>query len=124
MRLPFREGGEERLPVMGHLLFSLTHSLMVGENIKSFIRKRFGENKLVRHPLYLFSLLVIWSFATMSQAMFAFNIAATLYFIFGSLLEEQRLLAIFGQSYVDYQQHVPWLIPFLKIKGDSHSSPN
>lgn len=75
-----------------------------------------GVYKLVRHPLYLFSLMAIWPFATMSQALFAFNTGATLYFIFGSLLEERRLLAIFGQSYRDYRQRVPWLIPFLKIR--------
>lgn len=75
-----------------------------------------GVYKLVRHPLYLFSLMVIWPFPTMSQALFAFNIGATLYFIFGSLLEERRLLAFFGQAYADYRQRVPWLIPFLKVK--------
>lgn len=75
-----------------------------------------GVYKLVRHPLYLFSLMMIWPFPMMSQALFAFNIGATLYFIFGSLLEERRLLAIFGQDYIEYRKRIPWLIPFLKIR--------
>ena len=70
-----------------------------------------GLYSLVRHPLYLFSLMLIWPLQTMTESLLAFNIAATLYFVLGSLLEERRLLALFGQDYADYQQRVPWLIP-------------
>jgi methanethiol S-methyltransferase len=70
-----------------------------------------GLYSLVRHPLYLFSLMLIWPLQTTTESLLAFNIAATLYFVLGSLLEERRLLALFGQDYADYQQRVPWLIP-------------
>ncbi len=70
-----------------------------------------GLYSLVRHPLYLFSLMLIWPLQTMTESLLAFNIAATLYFVLGSLLEERRLLALFGQNYADYQRRVPWLIP-------------
>lgn len=74
-----------------------------------------GLYKVVRHPLYLFSLLVIWPMGTMSEALLMFNIGTTLYFIVGSVVEERRLVAAFGESYRRYQQETPWLIPLPKI---------
>jgi protein-S-isoprenylcysteine O-methyltransferase Ste14 len=35
----------------------------------------------------------------------------TLYFYFGSVFEERRLLAEFGEAYQDYQRRVPRFIP-------------
>lgn len=70
-----------------------------------------GLYSLVRHPLYLFSLLVIWPSPIMTESLLAFNIAATLYFVVGSRLEEKRLVAIFGDTYLEYKRRVPWLIP-------------
>ena len=75
-----------------------------------------GVYAFVRHPLYLFSLLVIWFMPAMSESLLAFNIGATVYFILGSLLEEQRLTRVFGQEYVAYQKKVGWLIPFVHTK--------
>ena len=72
-----------------------------------------GVYGLVRHPLYLFSLMAIWPLATMNEGLLAFNIGATLYFIFGSLLEERRLTAAYGDVYRNYQESVPWLIPHI-----------
>lgn len=74
-----------------------------------------GLYRLVRHPLYLFSLLVIWPLDTMTESWLAFNLTSSLYFIFGSLLEERRLIAAYGQTYLEYRQRVPWLIPFLRL---------
>jgi protein-S-isoprenylcysteine O-methyltransferase Ste14 len=71
-----------------------------------------GLYGLVRHPLYLFSLLVIWPVPVMREAYFGACLGITLYFIVGSFYEERRLLAAFGQQYADYQQRVPRLIPF------------
>ncbi len=73
-----------------------------------------GLYRFVRHPLYLFSLLSIWPMSLMTEGLLAFNIAVTLYFIFGSLLEERHLIAAFGKVYSDYQRRVPWLIPYPK----------
>jgi protein-S-isoprenylcysteine O-methyltransferase Ste14 len=75
-----------------------------------------GLYQFVRHPLYLFSLLVIWSINPMTDALFVFNVAATIYLIVGSLLEERRLRTIFGQQYVAYQEQVPWLIPLVRVR--------
>jgi methanethiol S-methyltransferase len=75
-----------------------------------------GMYAFVRHPLYLFSLMVIWPMVTMSEGLLAFTIGTTLYFILGSLLEERRLRAAYGDRYRDYQQNVPWLIPIPRIR--------
>lgn len=70
-----------------------------------------GLYRLVRHPLYLFSLLVLWPVSAMTAAYLGFCIGATLYFVIGSWYEERRLVALFGPAYVDYQRRVPWLFP-------------
>jgi protein-S-isoprenylcysteine O-methyltransferase Ste14 len=70
-----------------------------------------GMYALVRHPLYLFSLLVIWLTPVMTANILAFNIGATLYVLFGSLIEERRLEHAYGETYRLYRQRVPWLIP-------------
>lgn len=75
-----------------------------------------GLYRLVRHPLYFFSLLSIWFISPMTDTMLVFNIAATLYFVFGSLIEERRMLRYFGDEYRDYQARVAWLIPLLRLK--------
>jgi protein-S-isoprenylcysteine O-methyltransferase Ste14 len=75
-----------------------------------------GMYALVRHPLYLFSLMILWPVSSMTDTMLAFNIAATLYFVIGSRYEERRLTEAFGQPYRAYQQRVAWLIPFVKLR--------
>jgi protein-S-isoprenylcysteine O-methyltransferase Ste14 len=71
-----------------------------------------GTYSWVRHPLYFFSLLIIWLNPDMTLASLLFNILATLYFGIGSIYEERRLLRAFGQTYEEYQQTVPMLFPF------------
>lgn len=74
-----------------------------------------GLYRLVRHPLYTFSLLTIWPMSTMTEAWLAFNILVTVYFIVGSKFEEQKLVLTYGDEYRDYQQRIPSLIPFSNI---------
>lgn len=75
-----------------------------------------GAYRLVRHPLYFFSLLVIWFSPIMSLSLFLFNIAATIYFWVGSGYEEKRLALTFGERYEAYRKQVPRLLPF-KLRG-------
>jgi protein-S-isoprenylcysteine O-methyltransferase Ste14 len=65
----------------------------------------------MRHPLYFFSLLALWFTPNMTNTGLIFNVAATLYFIFGSLIEEQRMVGYYGEMYQKYQQNVAWMIP-------------
>ncbi|MFQ5420274.1 MAG: methyltransferase family protein [Anaerolineae bacterium] len=71
-----------------------------------------GAYRLVRHPLYFFSLLFIWFTPAMTLNTLIFNTFVTLYFWIGSRYEEQRLLADFGEAYVAYRQQTPGLLPF------------
>jgi len=70
-----------------------------------------GMYAVTRHPLYFFSLVVLWASPTMSVNYLAFVIGATLYMALGSLIEERRLERMYGDSYRHYRQRVPWLIP-------------
>lgn len=80
-----------------------------------------GLYGFVRHPLYFFSLMLLWFSPTMTTSSFFFNLGATLYFVFGSLIEERRMLAGFGQEYADYQKNVSWLIPLPKRQVEQTS---
>ena len=71
-----------------------------------------GPYKMVRHPLYLFSLLMIWSCPDISLDRLMFNILWTCWIIVGTLLEERDLVSDFGEQYQNYQKKIPMLIPF------------
>ncbi len=68
-----------------------------------------GMYKLVRHPLYVFSILLIWVKADMSQNWMVFCLGCTAYFLIGSYFEEKKMLREFGQTYRDYQKKVFWI---------------
>ncbi len=65
----------------------------------------------MRHPLYTFSLLFLWLTPAMTTNLLTAYLLFTLYFYLGSIFEERRLLAEFGDTYRDYQRRVPRLIP-------------
>jgi protein-S-isoprenylcysteine O-methyltransferase Ste14 len=71
-----------------------------------------GPYRWVRHPLYLFMLLLIWSYPDLTVDRLLFNILFTAWIIAGTMLEERDLVNDFGQVYSDYQRHVPMLIPY------------
>jgi protein-S-isoprenylcysteine O-methyltransferase Ste14 len=70
-----------------------------------------GTYAYVRHPLYFFSLLLIWFLPIMTLSALLFSSMVTLYFWIGSIYEERRLSATFGDAYSQYKQRVPRLIP-------------
>ena len=70
-----------------------------------------GLYTLVRHPLYLFSLLFLWLSPSMSLNTFVFNIGVTLYFVIGAYFEERKLLRDFGEAYAEYRRKTAMLIP-------------
>lgn len=72
-----------------------------------------GLYKIVRHPLYTFSLLFLWLTPTMTDNTLFFYIGVTLYFIIGVYFEERKLLREFGEDYAAYKKSTPMLIPFL-----------
>lgn len=70
-----------------------------------------GPFRYVRHPLYSFSLLILFFHPFMSLKWALFSLCSLLYFVIGSRLEEQKLIARFGQRYASYRREVPALIP-------------
>jgi methanethiol S-methyltransferase len=71
-----------------------------------------GPYVWVRHPLYFFSLALIWSNPAVTSDRLLFNVLWTLWIIIGSYLEEKDSLAEFGARYGDYQKTVPMLLPW------------
>ena len=65
---------------------------------------------LVRHPWYFLALIILWT-RNLDAAHLVTALAANLYLIVGSRLEENKLALEFGAAYREYQQLVPGLIP-------------
>lgn len=74
-----------------------------------------GLYRFVRHPLYTFSLLILWLSSKMSLNFFVVYLALTIYVLVGIIFEERKLLLEFGQEYVEYRSSTPMLIPGLKL---------
>ena len=72
-----------------------------------------GVYRLVRHPLYFFSIIFLFATARMTASFFGLALGSTLYFLAGSLLEEKRLAQEKNTEYEDYRRRVAWMIPFL-----------
>ena len=76
-----------------------------------------GPYRSVRHPLYLFTLLLIWATSRLSADRLLFNVLWTAWIVVGTKLEERDLLVDFGPAYRRYQARVPMLIPSLRFLG-------
>lgn len=76
-----------------------------------------GPYRWVRHPLYFFSLLLIWATPDMTSDRLLFNVLWTSWIVVGSCLEERDLAAEFGERYRVYQQTVPMLLPWRAEAG-------
>ncbi len=71
-----------------------------------------GPYRWVRHPLYLFIILMIWSYPDLTADRLVFNVLWTAWIVVASVLEERDLVAEFGDSYRKYQRAVPMLVPY------------
>jgi methanethiol S-methyltransferase len=71
-----------------------------------------GPYRWVRHPLYFFALVFIWSAPDVSSDRLLFNVLWTLWIVLGAHLEEKDLVAAFGETYRHYQKNVPMLFPW------------
>lgn len=71
-----------------------------------------GPYRWVRHPLYLFVLVMIWSCPDLTSDRLMLNILWTVWIFIGTLLEERDLMVDFGEQYRQYRHTVPMLIPW------------
>ena len=77
-----------------------------------------GLYRFVRHPLYTFSLLILWFSPSVTVNSFIVYAALTIYVLIGIVFEERKLLREFGQEYADYKSITPMLLPRLKLGGN------
>lgn len=76
-----------------------------------------GVFGMTRHPWYLGSLLLIWSFSgEYPLAVFIAACILSVYLVVGTILEERKIVARFGDAYRRYQQRVSMLFPWKWIK--------
>lgn len=77
-----------------------------------------GLYRFVRHPLYTFSLGILWLAPSMSVNSFIVYLALTIYILIGIIFEERKLLREFGQEYAAYKSITPMLLPGPKFGGN------
>ena len=73
-----------------------------------------GLYRYVRHPLYTFSLLILWLSPTMSVNSFVLYLGLTIYVLIGIIFEERKLVGEFGQEYEHYRSMTPMLLPGMR----------
>jgi protein-S-isoprenylcysteine O-methyltransferase Ste14 len=89
---------------------------LVGKPYKSIGFRVPGPYKLVRHPLYVGWLFAFWATPTMTVTHLLFAVACTGYILIAIQFEERDLVDALGDSYRDYRERVPMLIPFTRKK--------
>jgi protein-S-isoprenylcysteine O-methyltransferase Ste14 len=70
--------------------------------------------KFVRHPIYLGLIIAFWAAPTMTVGHLLFAAVSTAYILVGIMLEERDLIALFGDDYRRYRDHVSMLVPWRK----------
>ncbi len=72
-----------------------------------------GLNHYVRHPLYFATLLMVWGYFIIWPTLMVLVIACVIsvYLVVGTKFEEKKLIAEFGDQYIQYKKRVPMLIP-------------
>lgn len=76
-----------------------------------------------RHPLNFAPLPILWLWPHMTTSLLAFNTAATIYLVIGSLHEEARLREEFGDDYDAYlNSGIPFYVPAPERSGLERTS--
>jgi protein-S-isoprenylcysteine O-methyltransferase Ste14 len=72
-----------------------------------------GFYAMVRHPLYLFGLVILWLTPVMTVNVFTLFALLSIYLFVGATLEERRLVNEFGEAYEEYRRRTPMIVPGL-----------
>ena len=67
-----------------------------------------GPYGVVRHPIYLGWLLIVWAAPAMTAAHALFAGISTAYLVIATFYEERSLHEMFGPAYADYAKRVRW----------------
>jgi protein-S-isoprenylcysteine O-methyltransferase Ste14 len=102
--------------------YDLLHTLgvrqMLGGSTHGAITKSGGLNTsgllgVTRHPWYLATILFIWSYQRdLTVVGLIVKGILTVYLVVGTILEERKLVADFGDEYRQYQREVSMLLPW------------
>lgn len=75
-----------------------------------------GFYRWVRHPLYLFGLLILWLTPVMTANMLVVYGSLSIYLLVGAYFEERKLLREYGLPYLEYKSRTPMIVPGFIIK--------
>ncbi len=82
-----------------------------GEIIKPASLSIEGPYRWVRHPLYAFVVVLLWSYPDLTADRFLLNVLWTIWIYIGAVFEERDLVSAFGETYRKYQRQVPMFLP-------------
>jgi methanethiol S-methyltransferase len=83
-----------------------------------------GPYRYVRHPFYLFCLVLFWSCPKLTLDRLLYNVLWSVWVLIGTILEERDLVTDFGETYREYQGQVPMLIPWFIRSEKTKAEPN
>lgn len=93
--------------------YSIKSFIGLGSKQEKSIFIRSGILHYIRHPIYTATILLILGYFVFSPS--DLNLVSVLsilsYLFVGIRLEEQKLIAEFGESYIHYKEEVPMLFP-------------
>ena len=94
--------------------------IIFGEQREEMVVIRSGVFSIVRHPIYLGSILVYFGFIIISLSIIAFYIwvIIILFYYYISRYEEKILIDKIGAQYEEYVREVPMFIPRFRKKRD------
>lgn len=76
--------------------------------------QRLGVYGVVRHPMYTGAMAFFLLSPTYTRTWLIVRALAILYFIVGAIIEERRLLKLYGDDYRRYMNEVPRFVPRLR----------
>lgn len=101
--------------IVGLYFVAKSHNKVLVEDARKAKFIDSGVYSLVRHPMYLGTLLLLLSFFFISASLVALGIWITFFIILDKMAtyEENDLKKLLGKKYVDYQNKVPKWFPRL-----------
>ena len=72
--------------------------------------------RIVRHPLMLGFMIGLWATPHMTWGHLLFAGVYTVYILIAIQIEERDLVTAHGESYAEYQQRVPMILPVPKAR--------